>query len=95
MRNYRSFDAYLNKSLKNPKEAALYLNAAAEENDPGLILAALADVARAYGVSKTAKKASLSRMGLHKMLSKNGNPELKTFLGVLRASGLQMSFKPA
>jgi probable addiction module antidote protein len=95
MRTYRSHDDYLDEALKSPKEAARYLNAAAEENDQALILAALAQVARAQGLSKTAKRASLSRMGLYKTLSKTGNPEFKTFLGVLSSAGLQMSFKPA
>jgi probable addiction module antidote protein len=94
MRTYRNHDDYLDKALKDPKEAARYLNAAAEENDQTLILAALAQVAKAQGLSKTAKKASLSRMGLYKMLSKKGNPEFKTFMGVLSAAGLQMSFRP-
>ena len=95
MRTYRSHDDYLNKALKDPKEAARYLNAVTQENDPALILAALAQVARAHGMSKMAKKTSFSRMWLYKMLSKKGNPEFKTFLGVLNVSGLRMSFKPA
>ena len=94
MRSHRSHDDYLNKVLKDPKEAAGYLNAAAEENDQALILVALAQVAKARGLSKTARLASLSRMGLYKILSKKGNPEFKTFIGVLRASGLQISFRP-
>ena len=94
MRTYRNHDDYLDEALQNPKEAARYLNAAAEENDQTLILAALAQVAKAHGLSKTAKMASVSRMGLHKMLSKRGNPEFKTFMGVLSATGLQMSFRP-
>ena len=95
MKTYRRHDDYLNKALKDPKEAALYLNAVAEENDPALILHALAQVAKAHGVSRMAKKVSLSRMGLYKTLSKKGNPEFRTFLGILNASGLQMSFKIA
>ena len=95
MRTYRSHDDYLNKALKDPKEAALYLNAVTEENDPALILHALAQVAKAHGVSRMAKRVSLSRMGLYKTLSRKGNPEFKTFLGILNASGLRMSFKPA
>ncbi|MFA7327945.1 MAG: addiction module antidote protein [Candidatus Ratteibacteria bacterium] len=94
MRTYRNHDDYLDEALKDPKEAARYLNAAAEENDQTLILAALAQVAKAQGLSKTAKRASLSRMGLYKTLSKKGNPEFKTFMGVLSAAGLQMSFRP-
>jgi probable addiction module antidote protein len=95
MRTYRSHADYLNKALKDPKEAARYLNAAMEENDSSLILVALAQVAQAHGISRTAKRASMSRAGLYKSLSKNGNPEFKTFMSVLSASGLQMSFKPA
>ena len=95
MRTYRSHDDYLDEVLQDPKEAALYLNAAWEENDPGLLLVALADVARAHGATRTAKKASMSRAGLYKSLSKKGNPEFKTFMSLLSASGLRMSFKPA
>ena len=95
MRTYRSHDDYLNEVLKDPKEAALYLNAAMEENDSALILVALAQVAQAHGITKTAKKASMSRAGLYKSLSKKGNPEFKTFMSLLSASGLQMSFKPS
>ena len=95
MKRYRSHDDYLNEKLKNPKEAVLYLNAVVEENDPALILHALAQVAKAHGISRMAKRVSLSRMGLYKTLSKKGNPEFRTFLGILNASGLQMSFKIA
>ncbi|MBI5631061.1 MAG: putative addiction module antidote protein [Elusimicrobia bacterium] len=94
MRNYRSHEDYLNDVLTDPKEAALYLNVAAEEGEPALILTALAQVARAHGLSRMAKKVALSRMGLYKTLSKKGNPEFKTLIGILRASGLRMSFKP-
>jgi len=95
MRTYRTHDEYLIEVLKDPKEAALYLNACVEENDPALIIAALAQVAKAHGLSRMAKRVSLSRMGLYKTLSKKGNPEFKTLLGILNASGLRLSFKPA
>ena len=94
MRKYRTHGEYLDKALKDPKEAALYLNAAAQENDAALMLAALAQVVRAHGVSRTARKVALSRAGIYKTISKTGNPELKTFLGILKVSGLRMSFKP-
>jgi len=94
VRKYRTHDEYLEESLKDPKEAALYLNAAAEDNDPALLLAALSQVARAHGMTRMAKHVALSRMGLYKTLSKKGNPELNTFLRILKASGLQIAFKP-
>jgi len=94
MRKHRSFEEYLVGSLKDPKAAALYLNAVIDEDDPALLLTALADVAKAHGVSKMAGRIRLSRMGLYKSLSKTGNPEFKTLLGILRASGLRLAFKP-
>lgn len=33
-------------------------------------------------------------MGLYKTLSKKGNPEFKTFFSILKASGIQLAFKP-
>ena len=93
-RTYRSNDEYMSQVLKDPKEAALYLNAVLEENDPALLLVALAQVAQALGISRTARKASMTRAGLYKSLSKNGNPEFRTVLNVLQASGLQLSIKP-
>jgi len=94
MRKLQTHDDYLAEVLKDPKEAALYLNAAAEEDDPALLLVALAQVAKAHGVSRMAKRTSLTRMGVYKSLSKHGNPGFKTFVKLLTASGLQLSFKP-
>ena len=95
MRTYQNHDDYLHEVLKDPKEAALMLNAAVDEEDPGLILDVLSKIAKAHGVSAMAKKTSLSRMGLYKSLSKSGNPGFKTLLGILAASGLKMSFQVA
>jgi probable addiction module antidote protein len=94
MRKMRSFDEYLDEHLRNPIDAAHYLNACLEEKDPLLILEALKDIARAHGVSRLAKRVSMSRTGLHKTLSRNGNPEFKTLIKILDASGIVMEFKP-
>jgi len=94
MRKYQTHKDYLLESLKDPKEAALYLNAAVEENDPAFLLVALAQVSKAHGMSNMAKRASITRMGLHKIISGRGNPEFKTFVRLLHESGLELSFKP-
>ena len=94
MRKYRAHEEYLLESLKDTKEAALYLNAVSDEKDPALLLVALRQIAQAHGMTRMANKASMTRMGLYKTLSKKGNPEFKTFLRLLDASGIQMSFKP-
>jgi probable addiction module antidote protein len=67
-----------------------YLEAALEENDPGLIAAALGDIARAKGMTQIAKKTGLGRESLYKALSAEGNPEFSTVLKVIAALGLQL-----
>ena len=64
--------------LPTPEDARLYLEACAEE-DPGdgnLIRAALNDVARSGNMSRLARAAGMSREGLYKAVSENGNPAL-------------------
>ena len=94
MKPYKDYDAYLLKSLKDPIEAAAYLNAALEENDPSLFLTAYYNVARAHGMQKIADRAKIHRVSLKKMLSKNGNPEWKSLFRVLTASKLRLRIEP-
>jgi probable addiction module antidote protein len=49
---------------------------------------------RARGMMKLAKKTGLTREGLYKALSKNGNPNLGTILKVLQALGLKLTVSP-
>jgi probable addiction module antidote protein len=80
---------------ENPERARAYLSAAIEvafeENDPEIVLTALAVVAKAAGMSRIAKKASLRRESLHRMLSKRGNPEWKSLFRVMKALHLRLS----
>ena len=78
--------------VRTPEDARLYLQACAEE-DPGdgsLIRAALNDVARAGNMSKLASDVGMSREGLYKALSENGNPSFATIMRITRALGLQV-----
>ncbi|SRR5579883_1943942 len=70
-----------------------YLEACLEEaaDDPGLIAAALGDIARARGMMNLARETGLTREGLYKALSKDGNPSFGTVLKVLRALGLKLT----
>lgn len=76
--------------LETKEDIVLYLEAAFEDGDPGLIAAALGDVARAKGMTKVATDAGLGRESLYKALSPDGNPELATVLKVIRALGLRL-----
>lgn len=95
MKPYKSYDKYLAKSLKDPVEAAAYLNAALEENDPAVFLVAFYNVAQAHGIKKIADAAHLHRVSLNKMFSRKGNPELKSLLKVFAASHLRIRVEPA
>jgi probable addiction module antidote protein len=94
MKPYVDYQRWLIKSLKDPKKAAYYLNAAIEENDVEVFLLALSHVARAHGMSSLARKVDLHRVSLHKMLSKKGNPEFRSVLKIVKASGLKFQFQP-
>ena len=82
-------DEQIKEFKKHPKRAIDYLNSciqvAFEENDPELVLTALAVVAKAYGMSRVAKDADLKRESLHRMLSKHGNPEWDSMFRVFKA----------
>lgn len=65
------------------------LKAALEENDPGLIAAALGDSQR-NDSDRQEKKTGLGRESLYKALSAEGNPEFFTVLKVIAALGLQL-----
>lgn len=95
MKPYKDYNEYLLKSLKEPAEAAAYLNAALQENDPALFLAAYYDVARALGMKALADKAKVHRVSLKKMLSKRGNPEWRSLFRVLAASKLRLRVEAA
>jgi probable addiction module antidote protein len=77
--------------MDTPERIALYLEAAFEDGDPALIAAAIGDAARAYGMTRLAKKSGLAREALYRALSTNGNPEIATVLKVLKVLGLRLS----
>ena len=66
-----------------------YLQAALDEGDPGLVAAALGDIARAEGMTRVAHQTGLGRESLYKALSPTGNPELATALKVVEALGIR------
>lgn len=80
--------------LTDEEDVRLYLEACAEE-DPGdgsLIRAALNDIARAQNMSQLAREIGMTREGLYKALSKNGNPSFTTVMQITRALGMRLRF---
>lgn len=86
-----AYEEVLLEDLKDPTEAAVYLEAALEDADPSVFLLALRQVAQAQGMANVARKAHVGRESLYKTLSENGNPELRTINRLLHAMGLRLS----
>ena len=81
--------------LETDEDIAAYLDAALEDGDPALVVAALGDIARARGMTQLARDAGVGRESLYKALSSTGNPEFATVMKVVRALGLQLRVLPA
>ena len=82
--------------LKTNEDVAAYLNACVEEggDDPAFLAHALGIVARARNISQLARDTGMTREGLYRALSANGNPSFATVSKVSRALGYRMTFEP-
>lgn len=88
----RKFDAA--NYLTDEETVAAYLEEIIETGEPHLIADALGAVARARGMSNLAKESGLSRENLYRTLSAKGNPELGTFLRIMKAMNMRISVEP-
>ena len=94
MKRTSNYDDELMEALKNPDEAAEYLNAALADPNQAVFLLALRDVIAARGgMSDLAGKATLNRVSLYRSLSKRGNPELRTLNRMLTELGFSLAIK--
>jgi len=95
MAKTKDYQASLIEALRDPYEAAEYLNAAIEEDDRELFLLALRNVAEARlgGMAQLATQAGLNRESLYRMLSGKGNPALSSLDKLLQALGLSLAIK--
>jgi probable addiction module antidote protein len=91
----RSYKKHLIERLKDPKEAASYINAALEDDDISIFLLALRDVAEAHGgIAKLAKETELDKNSLSRTLSLKVNPTIISLVFILDALGLELNVKP-
>ena len=60
-------------------------------DDASFVAVALGNVARARGMMQLAKETGLTREGLYKALSAEGNPSLGTTLKVMKALGMKLA----
>ena len=88
------YEVGLLEDLRDPREAAAYLNAAMEDEDPRIFLLALRHVTEALGMSQVARDSGLNRENLYRMLSSAGNPQLNSLYTLLRSIGLRLAIQP-
>ncbi|UFU03870.1 putative addiction module antidote protein [Ruania suaedae] len=76
--------------LDNLDDVAAYLQIALEDSaeDPTAVPRALGVIARSGNMSELARRVGMSRDGLYKALSEQGNPTWSTVLKVSNALGL-------
>ena len=80
--------------LEDEEAIAEYLNLAFETGDSRVICSAMGDVARARNMTKLADSLGVSRAGLYKALSSEGNPSLSFLSRFVDALGFTISLKP-
>ena len=78
--------------LKTGEEITAYFEACLDDGlgDGSLIRAVLGDIAKARNMSRLARDIGLSREGLCRALSTDGNPEFATIMKVIKGLGLRL-----
>ena len=96
MPEYRTFSEATEEYYRaHPEEIDDFLTVTFEEyakdNDTGALLSALRIISRVKGVSATAEAAGISRKGLQKALSENGNPRFENVSAIMQALGYHLA----
>jgi len=78
-----------------PGEETLALNAALEDSNPDVFLAAVGNVAKARGMTAIAESSGLGRESLYKALTPGAKPRYDTVLRVLNSLGVKLSVSAA
>lgn len=83
--------------LRDPENAAFYLEQILEGGNMELFQEALRNVAKAQegGVKGVAAKAKVSRENLYDALSVKGKPKMETITKMMAALGLRLAVVPA
>jgi len=92
MTKLRTFDAA--EYLDSDAVIAEYLNAALEDGNPDVFLQAIADIAKARGMTQLAKETGLGRESLYKALAPGAKPRYDTVLKLIRALGVELHASP-
>ncbi len=93
---YRTFGEVEEEYLRNhPEEIDDYITLLfdeyAESGDATILFASLRLVGRIKGVTAIAEAAGLSRKGVQKALSENGNPQFSSVNAMMNAMGYRLT----
>jgi probable addiction module antidote protein len=92
MPTHKSYHSYLIESLKDPAEAAAYLDAVLEDGDPEHVLLALKNVAEAHRhLTDTANEFDSDWENCYQLLVQGKTPELSAIAALLSKLGLKLS----
>jgi HTH-type transcriptional regulator / antitoxin HigA len=92
MGQMRTLDEFTDQYFRDhPEEIDDYLaeifQEFAEDNDTGALLVSLRVIARAQGISDIAEQIGMTRQGVQKALSDEGNPRLGNVTSIMKAMG--------
>ncbi|MGC3874903.1 addiction module antidote protein [Halomonas sp. GXIMD04776] len=79
--------------LRDEHDVQAYLDAALEDGDPTMIALALGNIARARNISQLARETQMSREGVYKALSGQGNPSFATIAKLASALGYRITLE--
>lgn len=96
MSNYRTIGEVEETYLRDhPEEVDDYITVLfdeyAESGDTAALLSSLRVVCRIKGISRIAEVSGLSRKGVQKVLSENGNPQFASVNAIMHAMGYRLT----
>lgn len=99
MSNYKTIGEVEEQYLRDhPDEVDDYITILfdeyAESGDTASLLSSLRVVSRVKGVSRVAEISGLTRKGLQKALSENGNPQFASVNAIMHALGYRLTPPP-
>jgi probable addiction module antidote protein len=79
--------------IDTKEDVIAHLTVALEDGDIKYLLKTMGAIARSEGMAQIARELGVTRMGLYKSLSPDGNPSFETVIKLLDILGFQLSIQ--